>query len=177
MEIEVKILDINLDNLKNNLKALNAKKIKNELQNNYIYDFTNKSLINSGGYARIRVVKNLEDNKSKVYMTVKKLVSKEIYKKMNEYESLIESREVGENIFKALGLVIQDTITKTRESYKVKNSLVEIDINEKEFIPFPYIEIESPTEKELEEVVKLLGFTMEDTTTKSIYEIKKEYGK
>ena len=177
MEIEVKILDINVKSLKSKLNSLNALKVKNEMQYNYIYDFKDKKLINGGGYARIRLTKDLDTNKTKVYMTVKKLVSKDTYKKMEEHESLVESKEIGEGIFKALGLVNQDIIIKKRESYKIKNSLIEIDTNEKKFIPFPYIEIESPSEKELEEIVEILGFNMKDTTTKSIYEIKKEYTK
>lgn len=177
MEIEVKILDIDVKSLKSKLNSLNAKKVKNEMQYNYIYDFKDIRLINNGGYARIRETKDLDTDKTKVFMTVKKLLSKDTYKKMEEYESLIESKEIGEGIFKALGLINQDLIVKKRESYKIKNSLVEIDTNEKKFIAFPYIEIESPSEKELQDIVNLLGYEMKDTTTKSIYEIKKEYEK
>jgi adenylate cyclase class 2 len=64
-------------------------------------------------------------------------------------------------------------IRKYRESYKYKDSLIEIDINDKSFCPFPYIEIESPNEKELEEIVHLLGYSIEDTTSKNIYELIK----
>ncbi|HSL86984.1 MAG TPA: CYTH domain-containing protein, partial [Bacteroidales bacterium] len=55
--------------------------------------------------------------------------------------------------------------------YQYKNTLVEIDVNDKSFVPFPYLEVESHSEEELEEVVELLGYTMEDTSALSIYEI------
>jgi adenylate cyclase class 2 len=54
--------------------------------------------------------------------------------------------------------------------------LVEIDVNDKEFVPFPYLEVESPSEEELEEVVKLLGYSMEDTSSLSIHEILESRG-
>jgi adenylate cyclase class 2 len=65
---------------------------------------------------------------------------------------------------------------KYRESYRYKSTLIEIDINEKGFCPFPYIEIETACEEELKEVVELLGYSMEHTTSKTIYEILKDRG-
>jgi len=54
--------------------------------------------------------------------------------------------------------------------------LIEIDINDKSFCPFPYIEIESTSEEEIKEIVELLGYTMEDTTSKTIFEILNNEG-
>ncbi len=107
-------------------------------------------------------------------MTVKKLISQEKYKIMEENETEILDPKEGENIFKALGLQLIESISKFRESYKYKETLVEIDINDKSFCPFPYIELESNNEKELKELVELLGYSMNDTTSKTIYEILKE---
>ena len=56
----------------------------------------------------------------------------------------------------------------SQDKFKI---MVEKDVNEKSFCPFPYIEIESINEEELEEVVKKLGYTMNDTTSKNIYEL------
>ncbi len=107
-------------------------------------------------------------------MTVKKLISQEKYKIMEENETEILDSKEGENIFKALGLQLIESISKFRESYKYKETLVEIDINDKSFCPFPYIELESNNEEELKELVELLGYSMNDTTSKTIYEILKE---
>jgi len=62
---------------------------------------------------------------------------------MDEYESEIKDDAAAKGILEALGLQLIQSIKKYRESYKYKNTLIEIDINEKEFCPFPYIEIES----------------------------------
>lgn len=110
-------------------------------------------------------------------MTVKKLISEEKYKIMDENETEIKDAKEGKAIFESLGLKLIQSIKKYRESYKYKNTLIEIDINEKDFCPFPYIEIESNDENELEEVIHLLGYTMEDTTSKSIYEILRGNGR
>jgi adenylate cyclase class 2 len=95
---------------------------------------------------------------------------------MSENETEIKNAEEGEKIFGALGLELVQTIFKYRESYKYKNTLIEIDINDKSFCPFPYIEIEAPTENELIKTVELLGYTMKDTTSLSIYDILKDKG-
>ncbi len=107
-------------------------------------------------------------------MTVKKLISQEKYKIMEENETEILDSKEGENIFNALGLKLVESISKFRESYKYDNTLVEIDINDPCFCPFPYIELESDNEDELKNLVQLLGYSMDDTTSKTIYDILKE---
>ena len=71
---------------------------------------------------------------------------------------------------------VKESIKKYRESYKLENSLVEIDINDKNFCPFPYIEIETDSIENLEKVVTALGYTLADTTSQTIYDILAERG-
>ncbi|MCM8711089.1 CYTH domain-containing protein [Clostridium sp. SYSU_GA19001] len=175
-ELETRILDIDVDQIRNKLHSLEAEKVKMENQINRIYDFEDRRLLNKKGYARIRTIEDMLNNKTVHYMTIKEMISQEKYKIMNEHETIIDSSEEGENIFKALGLQLVQSIKKYRESYKYKNTLVEIDINEKSFCPFPYIEIETFYEDELKEIVELLGYSMEDTTSKTIYEILSNRG-
>lgn len=175
-EMELRIIKINVDEIKHKLKEIKAVKVKEEYQINDIYDFPDRRLLNNKGYARIRVV---EDNLNKItvnYITTKKLLSQEKYKVMEEHETIIEDASQGASIFEALGLELVQSIKKYRESYKYKNSLVEIDINDESFCPFPYIEIESTSEEEIKEIVSLLGYTMDDTTAKTIFEILNQEG-
>ena len=83
---------------------------------------------------------------------------------------------MGEGIFKSLGLILKESNKKYRESYKIFDSLVEIDINDKVFCPFPYIEIETDSEEKLNKIVSLLGYTIDDTTSETIYEILEKRG-
>ncbi|ACA55191.1 CYTH domain-containing protein [Clostridium botulinum] len=173
-EIETRIIKINIEEIRKKLLDLGAIKVKEESQINNIYDFSDKKLLKNKGYARIRYIKDVIGNEEHYYMTVKKLISQERYKIMEENETEILDFKEGEHIFKALGLELIESISKFRESYKYKETLVEIDINDKNFCPFPYIELESNNEEELEELVELLGYSMNDTTSKTIYEILNE---
>jgi len=170
-EMETRILKIDVDEIKSKLNSLGCEKVKDENQVNNLYDFPDRRLLSKKGYARIRIV---EDNLNNViinYMTTKKLLSQEKYKVMEENEIVIANSTIGSQIFTSLGLELVASIKKHRESYKYKNSLIEIDINDKSFCPFPYLEIESTDEEEIKEIVALLGYTMEDTTSKTIFEI------
>lgn len=175
-ELEVRIIDINIEDIRKKLFDLNTELVKKENQINNIYDYPKRTLLNNKGYARIRSVEDLLKNEKRFYMTVKKLVSQEKYKIMDEFETLIDDEVQGKKIFEALGLELIESIQKYRESYKFKNSLIEIDINDKSFCPFPYIEIESHDENELEEIVNLLGYNMSDTTSSTIYELLNNKG-
>ena len=95
MELEVKILDISIDNIRRIMKENGAVLVKNEMQENYIHDFPDRRLLDKKGYARIRVVKDQETGAETVFMTTKKLLSRDVYKKMEEYETVIENKEAG----------------------------------------------------------------------------------
>lgn len=172
-EIETRIIDIDVQEIRQKLLNLNAVKVKQENQINNIYDFSDKRLLSNKGYARIRTVSDELTNSTIHYITTKKLISQEKYKVMDEHESEIKDEVAARGIFKSLGLSLVQSIKKYRESYRYKNTLIEIDINEKEFCPFPYIEIEGDDEDEILEVITLLGYTLEDTTSETIYEILK----
>ncbi len=174
--METRILKINVDEIKSKLNKLGCKKVKDENQINNLYDFPDRSMLNKKGYARIRIVEDNLNNIIVNYMTTKKLLSQDKYKVMEENEVIIDDSVVGSRIFTSLGLELVESIKKHRESYKYKNSLIEIDINDKSFCPFPYLEIESTNEEEIKEIVALLGYTMEDTTSKTIFEILNEEG-
>lgn len=174
-EIEVKILNIDPDSVRMKLKSIGAVPVKRENQINRIFDFPDKRLLKDKGYARIRQVEDLLNGAQHCYMTVKKIISQAKFKIMEENETKISDSAEGENILRALGLMQYSSISRYRESYSYKKSLIEIDINDKEFFPVPYIEIESENEGELEEIVGLLGYEMKDATSKTIYELLEEF--
>lgn len=175
-ELETRIVDIDVDNVRTILLANGAEKVKMEDQVNDIYDFEDGRLLSQKGYARIRTVNDLLNNKVVYYMTTKKMLSQERFKVMEENETIIDNKEAGEGIFKALGLILKESNKKYRESYKLNDCLIEIDINDKTFCPFPYLEIETTSEEKLDKIVKLLGYTLDDTTSQTIYDILSERG-
>jgi len=175
-ELETKIMDIDVQNIRNILLLNNAEKVKMEDQINDIYDFEDGRLLSKKGYARIRTVDDRLNNKIIYFMTTKKMLSQERFKVMEENETIIENKKMGEGIFKSLGLILKESNKKYRESYKLHDCLIEIDINDKSFCPFPYLEIETTSEEKLEKVVNILGYTLEDTTSKTIYDILTDRG-
>ena len=175
-ELETRIVDIDVEEIKAKLVALGAEKVKDENQINDIYDFEDGRLLSAKGYARIRTTIDKLTGKETYYMTTKKMLSQGTFKVMEENETIVSDKEMARGIFLALGLVQHECIKKSRESYKIKNSLVEIDINDKSFCPFPYLEIETSDEETLKEIVEALGYTLEDTTSKTIYELLSERG-
>lgn len=175
-ELETRIIDINVEAIRNILLENGAEKVKTEDQINDIYDFEDGRLLAKKGYARIRTVNDMLNNKIVYFMTTKKMLSQERFKVMEENETIIDNKQAGEGIFKSLGLILKESNKKYRESYKLHDCLVEIDINDKSFCPFPYLEIETTSEEKLEKVVKLLGYTLEDTTSQTIYDILTQRG-
>lgn len=175
-ELETRVVDIDVDDIRNKMESLGAIKVKSEDQVNEIYDFEDGRLLDNKGYARVRTTTDRLTGKETVFMTTKKMLSQGTFKVMEENETIVEDGEMAKKIFKSLGLVLQESISKYRESYKLNDSLIEIDINDKSFCPFPYLEIETSSEEKLEEILKLLGYTLADTTSKTIYEILAERG-
>lgn len=174
-EMELRIINIDVDKIREKLLKLPSNLAKKENQVNKIFDFQDKRLLAQKGYARIRIVEDILKNEKHNYMTTKKMISQEKFKIMEENEVEISDPLEGENIFYSLGLTLFTSIGRYRESYKYKNTLIEIDINDEAFCPFPYIEIETQDEAELQEVLSKLGYTMKDTTTKTIFELIEEY--
>lgn len=175
-ELETRIVDIDVENIRSILLSNGAKKVKVEDQINDIYDFEDGRLLSEKGYARIRTVNDMLNNKIIYFMTTKKMLSQDRFKVMEENEVIINDKKMGEGIFNSLGLILKESNKKYRESYKLQDCLIEIDINDKSFCPFPYLEIETTSEERLEKVVKLLGYTLEDTTSETIYDILSKRG-
>lgn len=175
-ELETRIMDIDVDKIRAILLENGAQKVKSEDQINDIYDFEDGRLLAQKGYARIRTVNDKLNDKVVYFMTTKKMLSQDRFKVMEENETIIDNKKMGEGIFKSLGLILKESNKKYRESYKLNDCLIEIDINDKSFCPFPYLEIETTSEEKLESVVKLLGYTLDDTTSETIYEILEKRG-
>ena len=130
-ELETRVVDIDVDDIRNKMESLGAIKVKSEDQVNEIYDFEDGRLLDNKGYARVRTTTDRLTGKETVFMTTKKMLSQGTFKVMEENETIVEDGEMAKKIFKSLGLVLQESISKYRESYKLNDSLIEIDINDR----------------------------------------------
>lgn len=176
-ELEVKVLNVNVEELENKLKKIGAELVKKEYQRNIIFDTEDRFIMNKhNAYLRLREVKDLNSNEVSKIFTLKKNISKGSLRENEEIETIIQDGEAIISILEHLNLNIIHEGTKKRISYKYENILYEIDIWNKETYPHPYLEIEVNNEEDLEKAIELLELDKKNVTTKSISQLRNEVG-
>jgi adenylate cyclase class 2 len=173
-EKEVKVLNIDKDEIENKLKNIGATLIKDEEQINIRFD-SEESILkkNLNGYLRIRITKNLLNGETKNTMTFKKSISRDKLRVNEEIETEISNVEETSKILEILGYKKKRPGLKHRRSYIYDNIIFEIDTWDKETYPKPYLEIEMSSEEDLEKAIKLLNLDRSQITSKSIAELRK----
>ena len=162
-EYEVRILEIDQEDVMKRLKKAHAKLEWDHLQRRYVYDFIPKI---DGKWIRLRT------NGDKTTLTIKNLVSSEI-DGTQELEIEVDDFERCNLILKELGYEAKGYQENRRIQYKLND--VEIDIDSWPHIP-TYLEIEGPSEYDVYNAVEALGFKKEDCTTLDVDSIYKQYG-
>lgn len=176
-EIEVRILDIDVEKMREKFTNLGAKLVKKENQMNNIFDFTDNRLFeNHKGYCRIREVESLIDGSKKNVLTIKKVQSQDGARKSIEEETLVNDFQSMKRILQELGLELKHSSFKHRESYELNGILYEIDEWEKKMFPKPYMEIEAPDMESLKKGIEIIGYTMENASSLTLAELKKQMG-
>lgn len=174
-ELEVKVLDVDIKEIENKLKELNAVLIKKELQVNTLIDSYERPINDiTKGYLRIRESKDLVNNTNTTTLTFKKNIKNKSIRENIEYNVDIKDRDSMVEILKLLGYNNIKIGYKERTSYSLNDARIEIDIWDKETYPHPYVEIEVETQEKLYEVISQLGISKENISTKSILELRKE---
>jgi adenylate cyclase class 2 len=174
-EIEVKILNIDLDEMEKRLIAIGAKLISKEHQINTIFDSKDRYIEDKlNSYLRIRETKNLLKDEVKVNLTLKKNISKDGARKNIEITTQIENKESMINILKDLRYDLIEEGYKDRISYIYENIRFDLDRWDKATYPYPYMEIEVEEEKDLEKAIDLLKIDKKNISTKSIVDLKEE---
>lgn len=164
-EIEILFYDVNKQQLRQTLQVLNAQKIYDEfLQKRVVFDFGHKDGIFS--WTRIR------QEKDKIVMSYKETKKDEFAK---EVEVEVSDFEKSISILSLSGVKATSYQENYREKYNYKNSEIVIDT-----WPWllPVIEVESPNEEELKEIVDTLSLNVEKSFKGSINNVYKlKFGK
>jgi adenylate cyclase class 2 len=174
-EIEVKILDINPDEIRKKLRKAGAKKAFDGIIEARFYDFPDSRVKKAGNHVRLR-----KFGSKKVELTFKKLKSRKKYKHNEELDIVVPDFESMHRFLALVGLSNYKSYRKKRERYKLGSFQFEIDKYPK--IPH-FVEIEAKSKdekkakKELEKAVKLIGYTMGDTKPWNGFEVHKHYKK
>jgi len=163
IEIECRILEINPEEIQQKLSEIGSEKIAERNMKRYVYDIDANDK-----HTWIR----LRDNGKTTTLAIKEILNDEI-DGTRETETEVGDFETTNKILNRLKYKHKAYQENKRISYKFKNVEIEIDFWPK--IP-PYVEFEGPSKEEIEEVVNLLGFQMEDTTNLNNLDIYKKYG-
>lgn len=175
MEIEVKVLDIDLDEIEKKLQDIGAVLLAKEYQINTIIDskdnYINKEL---DSYLRIRETKNLINNETNIYLTLKKNVSCGKTRQNVEITTEIDNKESMISILKDLKYEVIEEGHKERRSYIYEGIRFDLDRWDQNTFPYPYMEIEVEKEEDLDKAIELLNINRDKISTKSIMELKEE---
>lgn len=174
-EREVKILNIDKEEIEKKLIDLGAVLIKDEEQTNIRFDTEDNFLRKTyNGYLRLRVTKNLLKDETKNTMTFKKSISRDKIRVNEETETEVSNSDETIKILELLGYKQKKPGYKHRRSYLYDNINFEIDTWDKETYPKPYLEIEVSTNEELDKAIDLLQLDKSQISTKSIDELRKD---
>lgn len=165
-EIEVKILDVNPDQIRKKLQLLSAEKRGVYPIESVSLDFPDGRICRNKQLLRVRQIGG------KVEVCFKSRKENSSYKVQEETEVQTNNFQDTLLIFKSLGLKIISRERKTRESYLLAGAHVDIDLSEE--IP-PLVEVEAATEGDVKKVVQQLGLTMKDTTNMTGFEVTQYY--
>ena len=165
-EIEVKILNVDAEKIKQTLRENNAEFVKDVFQRNTMYsnEHTEKERV------AVRIREEINENKTTAILTVKapaKIINN--HKTRKEYELIIPSFDFGDKMLKLQGHKIIGIGEAKREYYNIHNCSVEI-INMPNIPTF--IEIEGK-EEDILKTAKLLGYSARDYDARNVIEIYK----
>lgn len=171
-EKEVKVFNLDLDALKEELLSRGAEHLGEEKQVNHILklDLDENSKLKS--LLRLREV--YKDDKETFYLTYKikgadtggLRNSEEITSEVKDKNSMLE-------ILEMLGVSVIEVNYKTRDSYIYKGARFDFDELDKKTFDVPYLEIEVKNDEKLEEIIKEFNIERKNITTKNINELRK----
>lgn len=162
-EYEIRVLEINHNEVIKKLEELGATKIFEAMQQRYVYDF-NPVLPNK--WIRLRT------NGIKSTLTIKDLEAKTV-DGTKELEIEVSNFEDTNAILEELGYIHRGFQQNKRCQYKLNG--VEIDLDRWPLLP-EYIEIEGSSEEEVYNTLELLGYKKEDAVTLDVTSLYEHYG-
>ncbi|SHH22203.1 adenylate cyclase, class 2 [Caloranaerobacter azorensis DSM 13643] len=176
-ELEVKVLDIDKDEIEKRLKEVGAKLISREYQINTIFDTEDRAIKNKqNGYLRIREKRDLDKGSVSYIFTLKKNISRDGVRENLEIETKIENKEALIRILESLNLKIVHEGTKERIKYKYEDITFDIDTWDNETYPYTYLEIEVKQKDDLQRAIRLLNLDESKVTLKSLAQLRMELG-
>ncbi|MBS3136861.1 class IV adenylate cyclase [Candidatus Woesearchaeota archaeon] len=169
-EIEVKVLEINQQEIIKRLESLGAKRIlSNALIEDCRFDFRDNLLKKKKELLRLRKIEK------DAYLTYKNNYSvQNNVRNQDEFETKVGDSEQMKNILLGLGLQVKSIRQKRRTSYLYQDIRIEIDNFPK--IPV-FLEIEAPSEQKIRQMLEILDIPLEKAIPLTSGEVLKKYCK
>lgn len=152
-EIELRVYDIDKEELIKKIEKLNGKFINNYEQIRYVYDF---NPVKENKWIRLRT------DGFKTTLTIKEYTSSKI-NGVNELEFEVSDMEKTNLILEKLGYKKRSVQENKRTRYILND--VEIDIDTWPYLK-TFVEFESKSKEKIYDVLKLLDIDIKNTTTK-----------
>ena len=164
-EIEVRILNIDVDEVIEKLEKIGAKKVAEKAYTRIIFA--------KPGYSTpVKEWVRLRTDGKRTTIAYKKVETKDI-DGVHETEAEVEDFDRAAKILEGIGLINLLFQKSKRIQYKLDDIEFDIDICPK---LNPFLEIEADSVEKVKKGVKLLGFTMQQATTKTTEEIYRDIG-
>jgi len=169
-EVEVKILDVDSEELQKKLVELGAEKTFEGIVRAEFYDFEGKTLKADGRRLRLRTLGD------KPVLTYKKNIKEEKAKVREEYEVEVSNLEDMKKILVGVGMNVIRETEKTRISYKLDDVIFEIDTYHGRLENIPtFLEIENEHIERIHELAGKLGFTEGQCTNYTLTDLVEHY--
>jgi len=167
-EIELKILEINVPEMRKKLLSLGATKTEIVHIHALHFDSPDLKLKKNKELLRLRKV----GERTELCFKSKSKEGK--FRNAEEIQTQVDNFEQTKEIFQRLGFIIRSETKKTRESYHHGKVCFEIDT----FPDIPsLLEIEGPSEEEIKKWVEKLGYTLDQTSNMTGGEVLSYYQK
>ena len=157
-EYEVRVLEINKDEVINKLNELNATLVEDSFQRRYVYDF---NPVNPNKWIRLRT------NGTTTTLTIKNIEDKTI-DGTKELEIVVDDFDKTNEILNELGYIPRGIQENKRIKYDLNG--VEVDIDTWPKIP-TYLEIEGKNEEEVLNTLDILGIDRDKATSLDVLSI------
>lgn len=170
-EIEVKVLNIDLNEMEEKLIALGAEKVNHEFQTNYTFVPDGGEFEN--GYLRIRETR-VDGKRNAIELTFKEIERDDEFRVNNEYTVNIDSVAMMIKILDQLDIKLQYEGDKERTSYLYKGQRFDLDIWDEKTYTYPFMEIEFTNKSKMDEILEDLDIDRANVTNDSITELRKK---
>ena len=171
-ELEIKILEIDRDQIVRRLELNGASKVFDGLVESMFFDFPSKLLRSNNSILRLR------KSGSTSALTLKRTVDRSLINIQDEFEVTVSDWEIMATILGDLGLVPWIEMRKHRTRYQIDDVHFEIDKYLDDFAYIPeFLEIEAPSIEKLYRYAELLGYSQKQCQKLDALELAQYYSR